>query len=125
MRLTSHVDCSLWDGLLSGSDQISVLGATNRIQDIDPASLRRMPRQISVSLPNAVQREKILSVVSPPTEAPLKIASFLDKLRFFAGCQYSRLLTDTNPRHSEMSDLRQIFLCNFWPSVPRECQVPA
>jgi AAA+ superfamily predicted ATPase len=125
MRLTSHVDCSLWDGLLSGSDQILVLGATNRIQDIDPAFLRRMPRQISVSLPNAVQREKILSVVSPPTEAPLKIASFLDKLRFFAGCQYSRRLTETNPRHSEMSDLRQIFLCNFWPSVPRECQVPA
>lgn len=63
--VTTHVDCSLWDGLLSGSDQISVLGATNRMQDIDPAFLRRMPKRISISVPDVVQREKILSLVSP------------------------------------------------------------
>jgi len=94
--LTSHVDCSLWDGLLSGSDQILVLGATNRMQDIDPAFLRRMPKRISISLPDAVQREKILSLVSPPTDAPLKIAPFLIKICFFAGCQCSRRLTEIN-----------------------------
>ncbi|KAH9987246.1 ATPase [Russula vinacea] len=54
---------TLWDGLLSGSDRILVLGATNRIQDIDPAFLRRMPRQFPLSLPNVTQREKILSLM--------------------------------------------------------------
>ena len=80
----SHVDRSLWDGLLSSSDRILILGATNRMQDIDPAFLRRMPRQISVSLPNAEQREGILSRVSLPTDAPLKFAPFLDAISFFA-----------------------------------------
>jgi len=54
---------TLWDGLLSGSDRILILGATNRIQDIDPAFLRRMPKQSPLSLPNAVQRERILSLM--------------------------------------------------------------
>ncbi|KAI0292414.1 AAA-domain-containing protein [Russula brevipes] len=36
---------TLWDGLLSGSERILILGATNRIRDIDPAFLRRMPKQ--------------------------------------------------------------------------------
>ncbi|KAH9971443.1 AAA-domain-containing protein [Russula compacta] len=54
---------TLWDGLLSGSDRILVLGATNRIQDIDQAFLRRMPRQFPLSLPDVVQREKILSLM--------------------------------------------------------------
>jgi len=54
---------TLWDGLLSGSDRILILGATNRIQDIDPAFLRRMPRQFPLSLPDAAQREKILSLM--------------------------------------------------------------
>lgn len=60
----SQARYSLWDGLLSGSDRILILGATNRIQDIDQAFLRRMPRQFALSLPNAAQREKILSLVS-------------------------------------------------------------
>jgi ATPase family AAA domain-containing protein 1 len=64
VALASQAHYSLWDGLLSGSDRILILGATNRIQDIDPAFLRRMPRQFPLSLPNAVQREKILSLVS-------------------------------------------------------------
>ena len=55
---------SLWDGLLSGSDRILILGATNRLRDIDPAFLRRMPKQFPLSLPDAAQREKILTLVS-------------------------------------------------------------
>ncbi|KAN0124159.1 P-loop containing nucleoside triphosphate hydrolase protein [Lactarius tabidus] len=52
---------ALWDGLLSDSDRIIILGATNRIRDIDPAALRRMPKQFTLSLPNTAQREKILT----------------------------------------------------------------
>ena len=54
---------SLWDGLTSGSDRIMVLGATNRPNDIDAAILRRMPKRYAVSLPDAPQRRKILSIM--------------------------------------------------------------
>jgi len=54
---------TLWDGLLSGSDRILILGATNRLRDIDPAFLRRMPKQFPLSLPDAAQREKILTLM--------------------------------------------------------------
>jgi ATPase family AAA domain-containing protein 1 len=64
MVQVSQFHPSFWDGLLSGSDRIVVLGATNRIQDIDSAFLRRMPKQFPLSLPDTAQREKILSLVS-------------------------------------------------------------
>ena len=34
------------------------------MRDIDPAFLRRMPKQFPLSLPDAAQREKILTLVS-------------------------------------------------------------
>ncbi|KAL8834844.1 MAG: hypothetical protein Q9170_003586 [Blastenia crenularia] len=59
---------TLWDGLTSAnslgeSQRILVLGATNRIQDIDEAILRRMPKKFAVSLPTAPQRLRILGLV--------------------------------------------------------------
>lgn len=54
---------SLWDGLLSGTDRILVLGATNRPNDIDSAILRRMPKRFAVGLPDVEQRIKILTLV--------------------------------------------------------------
>ena len=54
---------SLWDGLLSGTDRILVLGATNRPNDIDSAILRRMPKRFAVGLPGLQQRTRILSLV--------------------------------------------------------------
>ncbi|KAF7798290.1 hypothetical protein EIP86_009509 [Pleurotus ostreatoroseus] len=58
---------TLWDGLLSGSDRILVLGATNRPNDIDSAILRRMPKRFSVGLPDLDQRLKILSLLLKDT----------------------------------------------------------
>ncbi|KAI9677724.1 MAG: hypothetical protein M1829_002496 [Trizodia sp. TS-e1964] len=57
-----------WDGLASASasgqpQRIMVLGATNRIQDIDEAILRRMPKKFPVSLPSTSQRRRILSLI--------------------------------------------------------------
>jgi len=52
-----------WDGLLSSTDRILVLGATNRPNDIDSAILRRMPKRYAVSLPNLEQRLNILSLI--------------------------------------------------------------
>ncbi|XP_056600768.1 outer mitochondrial transmembrane helix translocase isoform X1 [Triplophysa dalaica] len=55
---------SLWDGLETGaSNQVMVMGATNRPQDVDPAILRRMPASFHVGLPNAAQREEILRLI--------------------------------------------------------------
>ncbi len=53
----------MWDGLLTQSDRILVLGATNRPLDIDPAILRRMPKRFAVSLPDTDQRRRILKLV--------------------------------------------------------------
>ncbi|KAL3618043.1 hypothetical protein CASFOL_038364 [Castilleja foliolosa] len=52
-----------WDGLISKeSEQILVLGATNRPFDIDDAVIRRMPRRIYVGLPDLENRSKILKI---------------------------------------------------------------
>ncbi|KAH8172662.1 ATPase family associated with various cellular activities (AAA) domain-containing protein [Sarocladium implicatum] len=59
---------TLWDGLTSANasgmpDQIVVLGATNRINDIDEAILRRMPKKFPVPLPSRAQRRRILQLI--------------------------------------------------------------
>src|ERR1700742_3746934 len=57
-----------WDGLVSANSagvpqRICILGATNRIQDIDEAILRRMPKKFPVSLPTAPQRANIFLLI--------------------------------------------------------------
>jgi SpoVK/Ycf46/Vps4 family AAA+-type ATPase len=61
-----------WDGLVSAnsagrSQRICILGATNRMQDIDEAILRRMPKKFPVSLPTAKQRRGIFKLVLKDT----------------------------------------------------------
>jgi len=43
-----------------------VLDATNRPNDIDPAILRRMPKQFTIRLPDREQRRKLLNLVRSP-----------------------------------------------------------
>jgi SpoVK/Ycf46/Vps4 family AAA+-type ATPase len=64
-----------WDGLTSATrsgsgdpQRICILGATNRIQDIDEAILRRMPKKFPVALPNASQRHKIFTLILRGTQ---------------------------------------------------------
>lgn len=62
-----------WDGLTSSNSsgepqRVVVLGATNRIQDIDEAILRRMPKKFPVALPAAEQRQRILNLVLKETK---------------------------------------------------------
>ncbi|KAF8627417.1 hypothetical protein AX17_006232 [Amanita inopinata Kibby_2008] len=59
---------TLWDGLLSATDRILVLGATNRPNDIDAAILRRMPKRFAVGLPSREQRLKILNLMLKETK---------------------------------------------------------
>ena len=65
---TSSRFMTLWDGLTSANTQglparILVLGATNRIGDIDEAILRRMPKKFPVGLPDKNQRLRILQLI--------------------------------------------------------------
>lgn len=62
-----------WDGLTSSNSlgepqRVVVLGATNRIHDIDEAILRRMPKKFPVVLPPAEQRLRILSLILKDTK---------------------------------------------------------
>ncbi|KAJ2987391.1 hypothetical protein NUW58_g3135 [Xylaria curta] len=64
---------TLWDGLTSANTRgiparIVVLGATNRIHDIDEAILRRMPKKFPVSLPGKTQRLRILQLLLKGTK---------------------------------------------------------
>lgn len=64
---------TLWDGLTSSNElglpaRIMILGATNRIQDIDEAILRRMPKKFPVSLPSNSQRRRILKLILKDTK---------------------------------------------------------
>ncbi|CAN6351954.1 unnamed protein product [Urochloa humidicola] len=53
-----------WDGMRTKEqERVLVLGATNRPYDLDDAVIRRFPRRIMVSLPDASNREKILKVL--------------------------------------------------------------
>ncbi|KAF4980665.1 hypothetical protein FDECE_17831 [Fusarium decemcellulare] len=64
---------TLWDGLTSSNSsgmpaRIMVLGATNRIHDIDEAILRRMPKKFPVPLPGTEQRRRILQLILQDTK---------------------------------------------------------
>lgn len=64
---------TLWDGLTSANSagtpsRICVLGATNRMHDIDEAILRRMPKKFPVPLPARDQRRRILQLVLGDTK---------------------------------------------------------
>jgi SpoVK/Ycf46/Vps4 family AAA+-type ATPase len=68
MLTSKHRFMTLWDGLTSTNaagvpNRIVVLGATNRINDIDEAILRRMPKKFPVPLPDLQQRRRILQLV--------------------------------------------------------------
>uniref|UniRef100_A0A1I7ZAW9 AAA domain-containing protein n=1 Tax=Steinernema glaseri TaxID=37863 RepID=A0A1I7ZAW9_9BILA len=54
---------TLWDGFASGNNEIMVLGATNRREDVDEAILRRMPTQFKVPMPSSRSRAQILEKI--------------------------------------------------------------
>jgi SpoVK/Ycf46/Vps4 family AAA+-type ATPase len=61
---TKTLFMSLWDGIsTSAQKQITVVGATNRIEDIDDAIRRRLPYSIKIPLPDKLQRISILKLV--------------------------------------------------------------
>ena len=62
-----------WDGLTSAAStgrpqSIMILGATNRIDDIDEAILRRLSKKFPVPRPSASQRARIFELVLKDTK---------------------------------------------------------
>ena len=85
-----------WDGLASSNTQgepqrILILGATNRIGDIDEAILRRMPKKFAVSLPSASQRGRILDLVLKDTKIDLENFDRAYMVRVMAGMSGSEI----------------------------------
>ena len=56
---------TLWDGLETNDNdhRVLIIGATNRVQDLDAAILRRMPTRYHIPLPNLNQRIKIFELI--------------------------------------------------------------
>ncbi|KAG6027633.1 hypothetical protein E4U41_000874 [Claviceps citrina] len=87
---------TLWDGLTSANSsgmpaQIVVLGATNRINDIDEAILRRMPKKFAVPLPTLEQRRRILQLILRGTKIDLEHFDLDHVSRITAGLSGSDL----------------------------------
>jgi len=53
---------SLWDGL-APNNQVTIIGATNRPQDLDEAIHRRLSLSFYIGLPKKKQREEILRII--------------------------------------------------------------
>ena len=105
---------TLWDGLTSANtsglpERILILGATNRIQDIDEAILRRMPKKFPVSLPSATQRLRILGLVLRDTKIDKKSFDADYLVRVMAGMSGSDIKEAC--RDAAMSPVRE-FLRN-------------
>lgn len=90
-----------WDGLLSANSggkpaQILILGATNRIQDIDEAILRRMPKKFPINLPDASQRKRILSLILKDTKMSesFDLQELVDKTAGMSGSDLTEACRD-------------------------------
>ncbi|EJT43345.1 MSP1-like protein [Saccharomyces kudriavzevii IFO 1802] len=84
---------TLWDGLLSNG-RVMIIGATNRINDIDDAFLRRLPKRFLVSLPGSDQRYKILGVLLKDTkldEDDFDLQVIADNTKGFSGSDLKEL----------------------------------
>ncbi|KAF8315578.1 AAA-domain-containing protein [Clavulina sp. PMI_390] len=87
---------TLWDGLLSGSHQILVLGATNRPLDIDSAILRRLPKRFAVGLPDEEQRKRILTLMLPDDLSSSDIAKLAQATGGFSGSDLKEMCRDAS-----------------------------
>lgn len=96
---------TLWDGLLSSTDRIVVLGATNRPNDIDSAILRRMPKRFSVGLPNHDQRLKILTLILRDTklEPGFQLSALAERTEGYSGSDLKELC-----RNAAMVPMREL-----------------
>lgn len=98
---------TLWDGLTSGG-RILVLGATNRPDDIDSAFMRRMPKRFAVSLPNQLQRTKILNVLLKDMQLDFEVSKLAEFTEGLSGSDLQELC-----RNAAMNSTREYIRRNI------------
>lgn len=84
----------LWDGLESDATaRVMVLAATNRLEAVDDAFLRRMPLQFEVNLPSAEGRHAILSIQlrKVPLAADVDLEMVVEMTDGFSGSDLQEL----------------------------------
>ena len=129
MRKIKNEFMSGWDGLKSkDTEQVLVLGATNRPFDLDEAVLRRMPRRLLVDTPDLEERRRILEVILREEEIhpSLSILEIAAKTDGFTGSDLKNLcvnaayrplreLIDREEKGEQISsaDLRPLVLQDF------------
>lgn len=96
---------TLWDGLVSNG-RVMVLGATNRIADIDSAFIRRLPKRFQVQLPNRESRTKICNIILKDVEldSGFDIEHLLDRTQGYSGSDLKELA-----RNAALSAAREYF----------------
>ena len=85
-----------WDGLTSQTSSgapVLVLGATNRINDLDPAILRRMPVTIQTPVPDLIGREDILKrlLIKELLDPDLDISTIALRTEGYTGAELKEL----------------------------------
>lgn len=100
-----------WDGLSRAATAaeaanawVLVIGATNKPWAVDPAILRRMPRQIYVGMPDAAARAAILRVLlrGERVDAALSVERVADATEGYSGSDLKELV-----RAASMGPIRE------------------
>ncbi|SCU83362.1 LADA_0C10968g1_1 [Lachancea dasiensis] len=87
---------TLWDGLTSNG-RVLVLGATNRMADIDSAFLRRLPKRFAIPLPGPQERRAILNILLQGSELDAKdfdLEAIVNATRNMSGSDLKELCRD-------------------------------
>ena len=84
-----------WDGLGTESQQVWVVGATNRRDLIDDAMVSRFGAAIEIGLPGAAERLQILKLEMQKLERPAEVPPFVAELTSgLSGRNLSRVASD-------------------------------
>ncbi|XP_077359662.1 outer mitochondrial transmembrane helix translocase isoform X1 [Festucalex cinctus] len=89
---------SLWDGLDTDHrcQQVIVMGATNRPQDLDSAILRRMPTRFHINQPSLHQREQILKLIleNESVDESVDLSELAEETDGFSGSDLREMCRD-------------------------------
>lgn len=78
---------------LTAAHRVVVIAATNRIEDIDPALLRRFERRIEVTLPGSEDRAELMKIKmrETPTDADVDFEAVAGRTAGFSGAELELL----------------------------------
>ena len=106
----------------SGSEDVIVMGASNRLQDLDPALLRpgRFDRQVNVSPPDVAGREAILRVHtrSKPLASDVDLALLARRTAGLTGAELANIANEAAIHAGRRSE-RHVYMADFDAAMER------